>query len=73
MAVLQSLTYQCDVAGCDTPPFVETDVVYFNSALRRPCVPNGWVYLGEIGIMCARHGAKFDVLTRKFFVEPGHE
>lgn len=73
MAVLQSLTYQCDVASCDTPPFVTTDRIEFNGAQRRPCVPNGWAYLGEIGIMCARHGAKFETHARKFFVEPGAE
>lgn len=73
MPVLQSLTYQCDVAGCDTPPFVETDRIEFRGAQRRPGTPNGWIYLGEFGIMCARHGAKFDTLTRKFFIEPGSE
>lgn len=71
--VLQTLTYQCDVQGCDTPPFAVTDRVDFNGPQRRPCVPNGWAYMGEIGIMCARHSAKFIDFTRKFFIEPGHE
>lgn len=73
MPILQSFTYQCDVAGCDTTPYVETDHVAFRGTQRRPCVPDDWVHLGELGIVCARHSAKFDVLTRKFFIEPGHE
>ena len=73
MTVRLSLAYQCDVAGCDTPPHVDARDLPFHGAGARPCAPNGWLYLDQVGIMCARHGAKFEEQTQKFFTEPGHE
>lgn len=70
--IKQSLVYSCDVPWCKTPSNLSDEAVLnFNGPIRRPCAPSGWRYVEGFGLLCDKHGARFDKVVEKFFTEPG--
>ena len=63
--ILSSLTWQCDIKGCNTKPVVVLK--------ETPPPPLGWRYINNYGVVCPRCSEEFDSVTRGFFTEPGHE
>ncbi len=71
--IIQLITYVCDIKNCETPRVHDERVIQMQESSAKPCVPRGWRYVENAGMICDRCNEELGVITRKFFTEPGHE
>ncbi len=65
--ILQRLTYKCDSPKCTTPPIEDEMPVSMHGPTRRPCAPNGWLWLEAFGMLCSTCNGKLTEIHAKFF------